>query len=71
MIHEASQAGQSLRDVAESSALRRFADVKRLAERDSWRRRGTDAALAAFRRGWLPGRLVRRLSVEYFRRRVS
>ena len=71
LIREAHGTGHSLREVAESFALRRFADVKRGAERESWRRGGFEAALAVFRQGWLPGRLVRRLSAVYFRRRVS
>jgi hypothetical protein len=45
--------------------------VKRRAERDSWRRGGLDAALAAYREGWVPGRLVRWLSAGYFGRRVG
>jgi glutamate dehydrogenase (NAD(P)+) len=71
MIREAVEAGRPLREVAEAFALRRFAGVKRLAEQDSWRRGGLDAALAAYREGWVPGRLVRWLSAGYFGRRVG
>ena len=61
----------SVREVAEAFARRRFAEVKHAAERGSWQRRGTAAALGAYRDGWLPARLVRRLSDGYFRRRVG
>ncbi|MFO7691908.1 MAG: Glu/Leu/Phe/Val dehydrogenase dimerization domain-containing protein [Vicinamibacterales bacterium] len=71
LFEEARQSGTSVRDVAEAFALRRFDNVKRLAEQDSSRRHGVEAALAAFREGWLPGRLVRRLSVGYFNARVG
>jgi hypothetical protein len=71
LFDEASRARRPVQDVAEAFALRRFADVKRLAERDSWQRRSIEVALEAFREGWLPNRLVRRLSVGYFRRRVG
>jgi glutamate dehydrogenase (NAD(P)+) len=71
LIQEARQAGTPVRDVAEAFALTRFADVKRQAEQTSWRRRGIEIALAAFREGWVPGPLVRRLSAGYFRSRTG
>jgi glutamate dehydrogenase/leucine dehydrogenase len=71
LIQDALREGRSLRSHAEDFALRRFSEVKRLAERDSWRRGGVDAALAAYRAGWVPGRLVRRMSVGYFESRVG
>ena len=70
LFEEARQSGTSVREVAEAYARRRFAEVKHAAERGSWQRRGTAAALGAYREGWLPARLVRRLSDGYFRRRV-
>ena len=71
LFQESRQSGTPLRDAAEAFALRRFADVKRLAEQPSWRRRGTQAALAAYRQGVLPARLVRSLSNGYFNGRVG
>lgn len=71
LFEEARHSGTPVRDGAEAFALRRFAEVKRLAEQPSWGRGGTRAALAAYRQGWLPGRLVRRLSSGYFYRRVG
>jgi len=71
LFEEARHAGTPMRDAAEAFAMKRFADVKRLAEQPSWRRGGTQAALAAYRQGWLPGRLVRRLSSGYFNGRVG
>ena len=71
LFEEANRARRPVRDVAEAFARRRFAEVKHAAERDSWPRRGTEAALGAYRDGWLPARLVRRLSVGYFNGRVG
>jgi hypothetical protein len=45
--------------------------VKRQAEQSSWQRRGIEIALAAFREGWVPGPLVRRLSAGYFKSRTG
>ena len=71
LLLEAHQSGSPMRDVAEAFALRRFASVKRLAEQASWRRDAIEAALAAYREGWLPGRVVRWLSAGYFSERVG
>jgi glutamate dehydrogenase/leucine dehydrogenase len=71
LICDAQRSGQSLRAAAETLALARFDEVKRQAERTSWGRHGVQAALAIYREGWLPGRLVHWLSDGYFRRRVS
>jgi glutamate dehydrogenase (NAD(P)+) len=71
LIRDAQRSGQPLRTAAESLALSRFDEVKRQAERASWGRHGAQAALAVYREGWLPGRLVHWLSDGYFRRRVS
>jgi len=71
LIRDAQRSGQPLRVAAETLAFARFEDVKRQAERGSWARRGMQAALAVYREGWLPGRLVRRMSDEYFQRRLS
>lgn len=66
LIHEARSTGRPLRELAEEMALRRFTGVKQAAEQGSWRQSGWGAALAAYREGWLPARLVRRLSAAYF-----
>jgi glutamate dehydrogenase/leucine dehydrogenase len=71
LIRHARRSGQPLRAAAEALAVARFDDVKHQAERGSWTRYGIQAAVAVYREGWLPGRLVRRLSDGYFRRRLS
>jgi glutamate dehydrogenase (NAD(P)+) len=71
LIRSAQCSGLPLRDQAETSALARFADVKRQAERRSWNGTAVRAALAAHREGFLPARLVRWLSAEYFGRRLA
>jgi len=71
LIINALQSGRPLRAVAEDHSRERFDQVKRLAENPSMRGRGIQAALAIYRRGWLPSRLVRRLSDGYFHSRLS
>jgi glutamate dehydrogenase (NAD(P)+) len=71
LVGEARRTGRPLRLVAEDIARERFNLVKRAAERRSRARRGVEAALAAYREGWVPGRVVRRLSAGYFRHCVS
>jgi glutamate dehydrogenase (NAD(P)+) len=71
LIRDAQRSGQPLRAAAERLARARFEEVTREAEGGSWARRGMQAALAVYREGWLPGRLVRRMSDEYFQRRLS
>ena len=71
LIREAGQAGCPPRDVAEAFALERFANVKRLAEQASWRGSIVAGALQMHREGWVPGRLVRRLSEGYFSGRLQ
>jgi glutamate dehydrogenase (NAD(P)+) len=71
LIHEARLTGTTLRDSTEAFARARFEEVKCQAELRSWRHLGVEAALAAYRQGWVPARLVRRLSAGYFRRCVG
>jgi glutamate dehydrogenase (NAD(P)+) len=71
LIRDAGRSGQPLRAAAETLALARFDEVKRQAEGGSWAGRAVQAALVVYREGWLPGRLVRRMSDEYFQRRLS
>jgi glutamate dehydrogenase (NAD(P)+) len=71
LIRESERSGIPLREAAEAAALRRFAEVKTRAERESWSRRGAGFVLAQYRDGWLPGRLVRWMSAGYFARRVG
>jgi glutamate dehydrogenase (NAD(P)+) len=71
LIRDAQRSGHPLRAAAEALARARFDEVKRQAERGSWARHAVQAALAIYREGWLPGRLVRRMSDEYFQRRLS
>jgi glutamate dehydrogenase (NAD(P)+) len=70
LIRKAKGSGESLRDTAEIAALARFEEVKRQAEHGSWTGRGLQAAITIYREGWLPRRLVRRLSGGYFQRRL-
>jgi glutamate dehydrogenase (NAD(P)+) len=71
LLHEARRSGVPVRRLAEELALRRFAEVKTRAERESWGRLGVESVLALYREGWLPGRLARRMSEGYFARRVG
>ncbi len=71
LIREARRTGRPLRDLAESSSLERFAEVKAQAERRSLRGTLVESALAAYREGLVPGRLVRWMSDGYFRTRVG
>ena len=64
---EAERAGQPVRDIAEAFAADRFARVKSQAEDGAWTRTALEFALARYRNGWLPARLVQRLSSRYFR----
>jgi glutamate dehydrogenase (NAD(P)+) len=70
LVGEARRTGRPLRLAAEDFATERFALVKRAAEQRSWRRQGVEAALAAYRKGWVPRRFIRRLSTGYFKRCV-
>jgi hypothetical protein len=65
------RSARPLRDVAEEVSLERFDQVKRQAESPSWRSRAMLMGLAIYREGWLPRRLVRRLSEGYFQHRLS
>jgi glutamate dehydrogenase/leucine dehydrogenase len=71
LIRDAIRLGQPLRDRAESSSLERFAAVKAQAEQPSVRGTIVEAALAAYREGLIPGRLVRWMSDGYFGTRVG
>lgn len=64
---EAERAGRQVRDVAEAFADERFARIKALAEGGSRTHTARELILARYRDGWLPARLVRRLSSRYFR----
>ena len=67
LLREAERTGRSPRDVAEALAVERFARVKAQAESGSSGLAVRGIALTLFREGWLPARLVRRLSDGYFR----
>jgi glutamate dehydrogenase/leucine dehydrogenase len=67
LLLEAERAGQPVRDIAEAFAVDRFARVKSQAEDGAWTRTALEFALARYRNGWLPARLVQRLSSRYFR----
>jgi glutamate dehydrogenase (NAD(P)+) len=71
LIREARLANRPLREIAEVLARGRFDEVKRRAERRSPRRAAVEAALHAYREGWVPVRLVKRVSVGYFSRCVG
>jgi glutamate dehydrogenase (NAD(P)+) len=70
MIHRALETGKPLREMAEAAALARFDEVKRRAEQPSLAGRCFSAGTAFYRTGWVPARLVRRLSKGYFSDRV-
>ena len=71
LVRTALRSARPLRDVAEEVSLERFDQVKRQAESPSWRSRAMLMGLAIYREGWLPRRLVRRLSEGYFQHRLS
>jgi glutamate dehydrogenase/leucine dehydrogenase len=71
LLEHARRLARPVREVAEQQALRRFAAVKRAAERGSWLGQVSRAGLAAYRHGLIPERLMRRLSEGYFRRAVG
>jgi glutamate dehydrogenase (NAD(P)+) len=71
LIREARLADRPLREIAEGLAVGRFETTKRQAERRSWRHGGVEAALRAYREGWVPARLVKRVSLGYFSRCVG
>ncbi|MEW6489967.1 MAG: Glu/Leu/Phe/Val dehydrogenase dimerization domain-containing protein [Thermodesulfobacteriota bacterium] len=71
VLAEAAAQGVSPREVAEKEARRRFAEVVGRAARPSPLGRIFGLALEAYRRGWLPGPLVARLSLPYFERTVG
>jgi glutamate dehydrogenase (NAD(P)+) len=70
LIRGALETGKPLREMAEDVALTRFHEVKRRAEQPSAGGRCFSAGIALYRAGWVPARLVRRLSKGYFNDRV-
>ena len=67
LLLEAERAGRPVRDVGEAFADERFARIKAMAESGSRTHTVRELILARYRDGWLPARLVRRLSSRYFR----
>jgi hypothetical protein len=60
-----------MRDIAEAFADDRFARNKALAESGSGMQAAREAVLERYREGWLPARLMKRLSERYFRSLVG
>lgn len=58
------------RKLAEQESLDRFAAMQRAAEDPTWKGRLMEIGLECHRRGWVPGGLIRRLSLRYFEKRV-
>lgn len=71
VLAEAAVRGVSPREVAEEEARRRFAQVARRAARPTPATRAFGLALEAYRRGWVPGALVARLSLPFFERSLA
>ncbi len=67
LLLEAERAGRPVRDIAEAVADDRFRRSKALAEGASRMHAARELVLARYREGWLPARLMRRLSSRYFR----
>jgi hypothetical protein len=68
LLAEAARGGESPRALAVRLALARRTNQ---GPRAAWRAplgRALDAGLALYRRGWVPGAVVGRLSLPYFRR---
>jgi glutamate dehydrogenase (NAD(P)+) len=70
LIRGSLEAGKPLREMAEDAALTRFDEVKRRTEQPSSAGRCFSAGIAVYRAGWVPARLMRRLSKGYFNDRV-
>lgn len=70
-LGESLRSGRPLREVCEEYALARFHRVKERAEKPGLGGRCFAAALAFYRKGWLPRRLSARLSRDYFAARLG
>jgi glutamate dehydrogenase (NAD(P)+) len=70
LLAEAARQQISPRDLAIPWAWRRFEEVREQAAHRTPRGQLFAAGLDAYRRGWVPGRLVARLAVPYFERRL-
>ncbi len=71
LLGHASKGNAGLYELAESEALRGFARVRDAASRSSLRGRIFGAGLEMHRRGYVPGGIVRRLSMSYFDNRAG
>lgn len=71
LLSEAARRGMLPSAVAEETALRRLARLRVEAQRGGARGRLFALGLEAYRRGWVPERLVATLSLPYFRRRLA
>lgn len=71
LLREAARARTPMRDVAEAFADERFARSKAVAESGSRMQAAREVVLAGYRAGWLPARLMKRMSERYFRSLVG
>lgn len=71
LLDEASRQHRSPRDIASAMALRRFEQLRRTAEHPSLPQRLFRLALASYRRGAIPSRVVGALSLQFFRRALE
>jgi glutamate dehydrogenase/leucine dehydrogenase len=71
LLEEAAQQKTPLRALAERDSNHRFARMQRAAAHPTLKGRLLEAGLECHRRGWVPGPLMRRLSMPYFVKRAG
>jgi glutamate dehydrogenase (NAD(P)+) len=71
LLTEAARRGVTPREVAVRVARQRFDMVRRDTANPTPLRRALDGGLAAYHRGWIPGRLVAAASLPYFRKTLA
>ena len=70
LIRDAMAKGKPLREVAEDVAITRWQEVKQRTEHPSAAGRFFRIGITLYRAGWVPARLVSRLSTRYFNGRI-
>jgi len=71
LLQEAARQKKSPRELAEEESRRRFAAMQQAAEHPTLTGRLMELGLECHRRGWVPGVLIRRLSLSYFEKRAA
>ena len=71
LLQEASRQKTSLRDLAEREARERFTEMQQATAHPTLQGRLLEVGLECHRRGWIPGPLIRRLSLPYFEKQAG